>query len=287
MGQDVAVPAAPVVSAGPVIRITSRQRWYGLGLAELWACRELLGFLVWRDVKVRYKQTLLGVVWVGLQPLVATVVFSLVFGRLAKLPSAGFSYPVFVLAGLIPWQLFSSAITRGGPSLVGAASVITKVYFPRLLIPVSAVLGGVVDLLVAMVALVGVMAWYGVAPGVQVWALPLALGYAVAGAAGIAVWLSALNVYYRDVQQALPFLAQVLMFVSPVAYSADIVPAGTFRLLYTLNPVTGIVQIFRWTLLGIEPAWPMVGLSATVCGVMLLSGVALFHWTEDTFADVV
>ena len=274
-------------ATSPRVLITSHRRWYGLGLAEFWACRELLGFLVWRDVKVRYKQTLLGVVWVMLQPLVATLVFSLVFGRVAKLPSAGFSYPVFVLTGLLPWQLFSSGITRGGPSLVTAASVITKVYFPRLLIPVAAVLGGVVDLLVATLALGGVMAWYHVAPGAQIWALPVALAYAVFAAAAVAAWLSALNVYYRDVQQALPFLAQVLVFVSPVAYSADVVPAGIFRLVYTLNPVTGVVQFFRWCILGIDPGWTMVALSATVCVVLFISGVALFHWTEDTFADVV
>jgi homopolymeric O-antigen transport system permease protein len=279
--------AAPHATGPPAVLITSRRRWYGLGLAELWSCRELLGFLVWRDVKVRYKQTLLGVAWVGIQPLVTTVVFSLVFGRLAKLPSAGFSYPVFVLAALIPWQLFSSAITRGGTSLVGAASVITKVYFPRLLIPISAVIGGVVDMLIAMIALGGVMAWYHVAPAPTVWALPLAMGYAVAAAAAIAVWLSALNVYYRDVQQALPFLAQIMLFVSPVAYTAEIVPAGAFRVVYALNPVTGVVQIFRWSLLGIAPPWSMVGLSAAVCAVLLVSGVALFHWSEDTFADVV
>ncbi|HUK13514.1 MAG TPA: ABC transporter permease [Thermoanaerobaculaceae bacterium] len=270
----------------PRVLITSHRRWYGLGLAELWACRELLGFLVWRDVKVRYKQTLLGVGWVVLQPLVATVVFSLLLGRVAKLPSAGFSYPVFVLAGLLPWQLFSSGITRGGPSLVTAASVITRVYFPRLLIPVAAVLSGVVDLLVAAIVLGCVMAWYHVVPGPQIWALPLALGYAIFAAAAVATWLSALNVYYRDVQQALPFLAQVLLFVSPVAYSADVVPVGTFRLVYTLNPVTGVVQFFRWCILGIDPGWPMVLRSAAVCAVLFVSGVALFHWVEDTFADV-
>ncbi len=274
-------------AAHPRVLITSHRRWYGLGLAEFWGNRELLGFLVWRDVKVRYKQTLLGVFWVVLQPLVATVVLSLVFGRVAKLPSAGFSYPVFVLAGLLPWQLFSSGVTRGGPSLVTAAPVITKVYFPRLLIPVAAVLGSVVDLVVATLVLGGVMAWYHVVPGPQIWALPLALGYAVFAAVAVAAWLSALNVYYRDVQQALPFLAQVLLFVSPVAYSADVVPAGTFRLVYTLNPVTGVVQLFRWCILGIDPGWTMVVLSAAVCAVLFVSGVALFHWTEDTFADVV
>jgi lipopolysaccharide transport system permease protein len=283
----VAVIAGERRPVPPSVRIDSRRRWLGPSPVDLWHYRELLGFLVWRDVKVRYKQTILGVLWVAVQPLATTVVFALVFGRFANLPSEGVPYPLFVLAAMLPWQLFASAIGRAGPSLVNSAPIITKVYFPRVLVPVAAVFGSLVDLLIALAALGVLFVWYGEPLRAALVWLPAATAFALLAAVGVGIWLSALNVYFRDVQQALPFLSQVLMFVSPVAYSSTLVPQGALRLLYALNPVTGIVHVFRWSLLGVAVPWDAVAISGGVTALLLVSGLALFGRVEDSFADVV
>jgi len=270
-----------------VTRIEARRPWFTAGLGELWAARELLAFFVWRDVKVRYKQTALGVAWVAIQPLATTVVFTLVFGRFAGLPSEGVAYPLFVLTALLPWQLFAGAIGRAGPSLANSAPIITKVYFPRILIPVAAVVSSLVDFGVALAAVAVLMAWYGAPLASSLLLLPAAVAATLAAALAVGIWLSALNVFFRDVQQALPFLSQILMFASPVAYSSDLVPPGAFRLAYSLNPVTGAVDVFRFALLGVEPDWSMVVLSAAVSLALLASGLVFFRHVEDSFADVV
>jgi len=262
-------------------------RWPELRLRDLWAYRELVYFLVWRDLKVRYKQTVLGVVWAVLQPLVTVIIFTFIFGRLAALPSEGVPYPVFALAGLLPWQLFSAAVSGSSNSLVGSANLITKVYFPRLLIPIGAVVSTLADFGISCVLLVLLMAWYRIAPGAGVVLLPLFVVQAIVLAFAIGLWASALNVRYRDVQYAMPFAMQVLLFISPVAYSAALVPAGKMRLLYALNPLVGPIQGFRWALLGASAPWPFLWSSVIVTLVLLVGGLFFFKRMEDSFADVV
>jgi lipopolysaccharide transport system permease protein len=262
-------------------------RWPELRLRDLWAYRELVYFLVWRDLKVRYKQTVLGVVWAVLQPLVTVIIFTFIFGRLAALPSEGVPYPVFALAALLPWQLFSAAVSGASNSLVGSANLITKVYFPRLLIPVGAVVSTLADFGISCVLLLLLMAWYRIAPGPGVVLLPLFVVQALVLAFAIGLWASALNVRYRDVQYAMPFAMQVLLFISPVAYSAALVPAGKMRSLYALNPLVGPIQGFRWALLGASPPWPFLWSSVIVTLVLLVGGLFFFKRMEDSFADVV
>lgn len=269
------------------IRIEATRRWFTLGLREVWAYRELLYFLVWRDIKVRYKQTVVGVGWVVLQPLVTAAIFAFILGRLASLPSGGVPYLLFVFAALLPWQLFSGALTRAGASLVGSANLITKVYFPRLIVPLAAVLSGLVDFMVSLVILGGLMVRYQVAPSWNLLTLPVFVLFVLLAAFGVGLWLSALNVQYRDVQQLIPFLAQAWMFLSPVVYSEELIPAGTVRLLYNLNPVTGVVQGFRWALFGTPPPSAIALVSAALVVVVLLAGLVYFRRVEDTFADVV
>lgn len=257
------------------------------GLRELWAYRELLYFLVWRDVKVRYRQATLGVAWAVIQPLMTMVIFSVIFGQLARLPSDGIPYPLFSYAALLPWQLFAGALQRTGTSLVGNANLLTKVYFPRLVIPISAVAVGLVDFAVAFVVLVGLMLWYRIVPTWAMLWLPLFVLLALLAALGVGLWLSALNVQYRDVQQVIPFLVQAWMYASPVAYSAGLVPSGMWRFLYGLNPMAGVIQGFRWTLLGANPPDQLIFVSATVVLLLLVSGIHYFRKMERTFADVV
>ena len=261
--------------------------WVSLQLRDLWQYRELLYFLVWRDVKVRYKQTILGAGWAIIQPLLTMVVFSVVFGGFAKIPSDGVPYPIFAFAGLLPWNYFAGAFSRAGNSLVGSANLITKVYFPRLVIPIAATLAGLVDFAVAFLILLGMMLYYGIRPTAVIWALPLFLLLALACALAIGLWLAALNVRYRDVSYLIPFLVQIWMYASPVAYPSSLVP-DRWRALYGLNPMAGVVEGFRSALLGTTSLdWTMLALSVCIVIVLLISGGFYFRRTERTFADVV
>src|SRR5262245_1224366 len=260
---------------------------FTLDLAGLWQYRELLGFLIWRDVKVRYKQTLIGAAWVLLQPLLTMVILTIVFGRFAGMPSDGLPYPLFAFAALLPWTYVAQSVTWGGSSLVRNAKLISKVYFPRLIIPVASVATPLVDLGLSFAALVGLMAWYGVAPTWRVLAIPAFLLLAVLTAMAASLCLSALNVRYRDVGYAIPFLIQVWMYASPVAYPVNLVP-DRWRLLYGLNPIAGVIQGFRWALLGGDtPDIRVIGVSAGMVVVGLVIGVIFFRYMERTFADIV
>ncbi|MBA3766191.1 MAG: ABC transporter permease [Acidobacteria bacterium] len=261
--------------------------WASIGFRELWEYRELLYFLVWRDIKVRYKQTVLGAAWAIIQPFFMMLVFSLFFGRLAKVPSDGIPYPVFVFCALLPWQLFAHSLTESSNSLVANERLITKVYFPRLIVPISAVLGGVVDFAIAFILLLGMMAYYHIIPGRAVFALPLFLLLAVMTALGVGLWLSALNVQYRDVRYTLNFLTQFWLFATPVAYPSSIVPEK-WRALYGLNPMVGVVEGFRWALLGkTQSPGAMLAVSVVVVVLMLIGGLYYFRRMEETFADIV
>jgi len=271
----------------PVTVVRPSSGWIRLGLIDIWRFRELLYFLVWRDLKIRYKQTLVGVLWVILQPVLTMIIFNFVFGRLAGLPSQGVPYPLFVFSGLLPWQLFASGLSASSLSIVSSSNVVSKVYFPRLLIPLAAVLGGVVDLLVALVVLFGLMAYYNFHPGIAFVTLPLFLLLAVAAAFGVGLWLSMLNVKYRDIQYTIPFLTQIWMFMTPVAYASLLIPPK-FRLLYHLNPMATVVDGFRWALLGIKPEFgaPALG-SLSMVVLIIFSGLIYFRRAEKTFADVI
>jgi lipopolysaccharide transport system permease protein len=260
---------------------------FSLRLRELWEYRELLYFLVWRDVKVRYKQTVLGAAWAILQPFLTMVVFSIFFGRLAGIPSEGIPYPIFAYTALLPWQLFAHALTESGNSLVANQQLITKVYFPRLVIPISAVLAGLVDFCIAFVVLLGMMVYYGVLPTKAVLALPLFLLLALATALAVGLWLSALNVQYRDVRYTLPFLTQFWLFATPIAYPSTLIPEQ-WRVVYGLNPMAGVVEGFRWALLGTgQGAGPMVVVSAILVTALLIGGLVYFRWMERSFADII
>jgi lipopolysaccharide transport system permease protein len=256
-------------------------------LGELWEYRELLYFLTWRDIKVRYKQTVLGAAWAIIQPLFMMLVFSLFFGKLAGVPSDGIPYPVFTFCGLLPWQLFAYSVTQAGNSLVGSQNLITKVYFPRLVVPISAVLGGVVDFAIAFLLLLAMIFYYGIVPGWQMVALPGLVLLAVLTALGVGLWLSALNVQYRDVRYTIGFMVQFWLFATPVAYPSSIVPEK-WRVLYALNPMVGVVDGFRWALLG-KPSSPGMPLLISVIVVLMLlaGGLYYFRRMEQQFADIV
>jgi len=264
--------------AVPVIRIKPSRGWVSLQLGDLWAYRELLVFLAWRDIQVRYKQATLGVTWAVLQPLLTVAIFSVIFGRLANLPSEGIPYPVFTLAALLPWQLFASALQRSGTSLVNSATLLTKVYFPRLAIPTAATMIGILDFAVSFVLLLIMMVYYHVSPTLNVLWLPLLTLLALITSLAVGLWLSALNVRYRDVQQIIPFLAQIWMYASPVAYSAGLITTSRWRVVYFLNPMAGVIEGFRWALLVT---------SVAVTAVMLVGGLYYFRRMEATFADEV
>lgn len=274
-------------AAVPSVLIQPESGWVSLKLRELWQYRELLFFLIWRDVQVRYRQTALGIGWAILQPLLTMAIFSVVFGRLANLPSDGLPYPIFCFAALLPWQLFSGALTRAGTSLVSSSNLLTKVYFPRLIIPISAVAAGLIDFAIALGVLVVLMLFYGIAPGVAVVWIPVLVIFALAAALAVGLWLSALNVKYRDVQHLIPFLVMAWMYASPVAYSASLIPAGKWRMLYALNPMTGVIQGFRWALAGGKAPDPSIFVSAAVVVVLLLGGLFYFRRMERVFADIV
>lgn len=270
----------------PTFSIDPPSGWTSLGLRELWDYRELLYFLTWRDVKVRYKQTALGAAWAIIQPVFMMLVFSLFFGRLAKMPSDGIPYPIFTFCALLPWQLFAHALTESSNSLVANERLITKVYFPRLVVPIAAVLGGLVDFGVAFVILLAMMAYYSIVPTVAIVALPGFIVLAIMTALAVGLWLSALNVKYRDVRYTINFLIQFWLFATPIAYPSSLVPEP-WRALYGLNPMAGVVEGFRWALLGSNPPGAMLWVSIAVVILLLVGGLYYFRRMEQQFADVV
>jgi lipopolysaccharide transport system permease protein len=274
-------------STNEVIILRPSRGWGSLNLGDLWQYRELIYFLTWRDIKVRYKQTALGAAWAILQPFLSMVVFTIFFGGLLKVSSDNVPYPIFSYTALLPWGVFSKALTDAGRSLVINRNMITKVYFPRLVVPLASVLSGVVDFLIAFIVLLGMMVYFQVTPSSAVWALPFLLILALITALGVGLWLSALNVIYRDVGYVLPFLTQFWFYITPVVYSSTEVP-DKWRLIYALNPMTGVVEGFRWALLNTESApGPMVAVSAVIAVVILISGMFYFRRMERTFADMV
>ena len=274
------------LAATPWVTLRPRRGWKPLQAGELWAHRELLYFLTWRDVKVRYRQTVLGAAWAILQPLATMLIFTLLFGRLARMPSDGVPYPLFAYAGLLPWTFFSTAVSNSGNSLVGSAHLITKVYFPRIVIPAATVGAALVDFAVAFLVLVGLMAWYRVAPSWQVALVPGLVALTGLLALGVGMWSSAVNVKYRDVRYALPFVIQLWMFATPVIYPATLVPER-WRWLLTLNPLTGIVEAFRASLFGRPLDWGSLAISAVMTGLVLLYAAHAFRRMEASFADFV
>lgn len=270
-----------------VLTIRPSKGYVPINLRDLWNYRELLYFLIWRDVKVRYKQTALGVVWAILQPFLTMVAFSVFLGRLAGVPSEGIPYPIFTFTALLPWQLFAQAFIHSGNSLVANQHLITKVYFPRLVIPIAAVLGGLVDFAIAFVVLLGMLIYFGIMPTLAILTLPLFILLALATAFAVGLWLSALNVEYRDVRHLTPFLVQFWLFVTPVAYPSSLIPEE-WQVWYSLNPMTGVIEGFRMALLG-KPEWPSSSIlvSTIVVALLLISGLAYFRRMERTFADVV
>ena len=269
------------------ITIKPSKGWAALNLKDLWNYRELIFFFTWRDLKVRYKQTLLGASWAILQPFLTMVVFSVFFGGLAKVPSDGVPYPIFSFTALLPWTLFSKAMQDASRSLVASANIISKVYFPRLILPLSSVLAGLVDFLIAFVVLLAMMLFYGISPTANIWALPLFILLALITAIGVGLWLSALNVMYRDVGYVIPFLTQFWMYITPIAYPASMIPEQ-WKFIYALNPLTGVVEGFRWALLGTGEG-PGISLliSASIAILLTISGLFYFRRMERKFADMV
>lgn len=276
-----------VVCGDESLVIVEPRKGLNLRLSELWEYRDLLYFLVWRDVKVRYKQTALGALWAILQPVLATLVFTIFFGRLAKLPSNGIPYPIFAYTAMVPWQLFAYSLSESANSLVNNQNLIRKVYFPRLVIPLAAVLAGLVDFSISFLLLLIMMLYFGIVPTAAIMALPLLLLLAVGSALAVGIWLSALNVQYRDVRYTIPFLTQLWLFATPVVYPSTLVPQQ-WRALYGLNPMAGVVEGFRWALLGSKGGvGPLIWVSAAVVLLLLAGGVLYFRRMESTFADVV
>ncbi len=283
----VANEKAVVKSAPNLVVLKPRKGWLGIDLKELWQYRELIYFLTWRDIKVRYKQAVLGIAWAILQPVLTTAITSLVFGLLLKVQSDGLPYPVFVLSALLPWHLFQLSLQKSSISLVGNANLITKIYFPRIIIPISSVLAVMVDFLISLVLLFIAMAIYGITlKWTVLWVIPLTL-LAVFAALAVGLWLSALNVQYRDVQQMVPFLLQIWMYATPIVYPITTIPEGTLRYLYSLNPMVGVVQGFRWALFGGSPPDMTLLVSTVAVLLLLVGGLFYFKRMEKTFADVV
>ena len=274
----------------PHLVIEAAQGWSPLELGDLWRYRELFLFLIWRDLKVRYRQTALGVVWAVLQPLGNMLILAILFGRLARLPSDGVPYPLFVFAGLLPWTFFANALGSAGGSLVGSTHLITKVYFPRMIIPAAAVLAGLVDLLNSLLVMGGLMAWYGAVPGRSLALLPVLILLTTITALGVGMWLAAMQVKYRDIRYVIPFLTQFWMFATPVIYPASLVPEH-LRHLYFINPMSGLIEAWRVALLGEVKGgqfdWTSLGTSAVVATVLLIHSAYTFRRMERHFADLV
>lgn len=269
------------------VRIQASRGWPSLKLEELWEYRELIYFLTWRDVKVRYKQTALGAAWAIIQPFFTMVVFSLFFGKLAKLPSDGIPYPLFSYAALVPWAYFANALGTTSNSVVTSGALLQKVYFPRLTMPLSAAISGLVDFALAFLVLLGMILYFGRTPTVNVLWLPLFLLLAITTALGAGLWLAAINVRFRDVRHIVPFVTQLWLFATPVAYSSSLL-SGPWRTLYAINPMVGVVEGFRWALLGLHNApGPMIAVSSSVSVAILIGGAFFFRSMERTFADVV
>jgi len=282
----IAAPSRTMDEVPPVL-IQPHSGWLSFDLAALYRYRELLYFLTWRDVIVRYKQAAVGVAWAVLQPLLTMVVFTVIFGRFAKMPSDNLPYPIFAFTALLPWNYFAQAIGRSGTSLVSNANLVSKVYFPRLVIPISGAIAPLVDFVISFVILLGMMVWYGIAPTWGVLALPLFTLLAVVTAVAASLYLAALNVKYRDVGHAIPFLVQFWMYASPVVYSVSIIPEK-WRLLYSLNPMVGVIEGFRWALLGKEqPDFAVMAMSTVVVAILLVGGLVYFKRTERVFADII
>jgi lipopolysaccharide transport system permease protein len=274
-------------SVRPLVRIEPSKGWVALRLRELWAYRELLYFLTWRDIKVRYKQTAIGAAWAIIQPFCTMVVFSIFFGRLAKMPSDGVPYPVFAYAALVPWTFFANGLSASSDSVVSNANLIKKVYFPRLAVPISGVISGVVDFVLAFGVLLAMMLYFGIVPTWKVVWLPLFALLAVVVALGVGLWLSAMNAQYRDVRYAVPFLTQFWLFATPVAYPSSLL-SEPWRTVYALNPMVGVVEGFRWALLGTATTpGSMMLVSAAASLLILVTGAFYFRRMEKTFADVV
>jgi lipopolysaccharide transport system permease protein len=255
---------------------------------DLWRYRELFYFIAWRDILVRYKQTVIGIAWSVIRPFLTMIVFTLVFGKLAKLPSEGVPYPIMVFAALLPWQFFSNSLSEASASLIRNASMLTKVYFPRIVVPASSVIVGAVDFLISFVILGLLMAWYGFVPGWRMFSLPLFLLLAFAASFGFSLWLAALNVRYRDFQHIVPFIVQFGLYISPVGFTSSIIPEK-WRLLYSLNPMVGVIDGFRWAILGggTQIYWPGFLLSSALTLLILMSGFRYFRKTERVLADVI
>ncbi len=274
-------------SDAPVIVVKPSKGWISLRLDELWQYRELLYFLTWRDIKVRYKQTVLGAAWAIIQPFFTMVVFSLFFGKLAKVPSDGIPYPIFAYAALVPWTFFANGLSQSSNSLVDNANMLKKVYFPRLVVPLSSVISGVVDFILAFTVLLGMMLFYGIYPTINVIWLPFLLLLTLATSLGVGLWLSAMNVQFRDVRYTMPFLTQFWLFATPIAYPSSLL-SEPWRTLYGINPMVGVVEGFRWALLGTDTApGPIILVSSLVALALLVSGCFFFRRMEKTFADVV
>ncbi len=269
-----------------VIRIESTKGWVSLKLRELWEYRELLYFLIWRDIKVRYKQTLLGASWAIIQPFFTMIVFSIFFGKLAKIPSDGVPYPVFSYTALVPWAFFANGLNQASNSLVGSSNLIKKVYFPRLAMPIASVLGGIIDFVLAFMMLIGMIFYYGMVPTANVIWLPFFLVLAFITSLGASLWLSAMYVQFRDVRHIIPFLTQIWLFITPIVYPSSLL-SEPWRTLYGINPMAGVVEGFRWSLLGVGQApGPMILVSYLTAVALLLSGAFYFRRMEKTFADV-
>ncbi len=271
----------------PVIRIRPSRGMRGVDLRELWRYRDLFSFLIWRDIKVRYAQSVLGIGWAVIQPLAFMVVFTVIFGGLVKMQSDGVPYAIFSYTALVPWTFFATALTTASSSLTQNSSLLTKVYFPRLIMPVSAVLGKLVDFAIALLILIGLMAWYSVAPTIWVLTLPWFILLMVVSAIGLGMWLTALAVQYRDIQYGMGFAVQLLMYAAPVVYPASLVP-DRLRLLYAVNPMVGVIEGFRSALLGTNPMpWDFLVVGSIAAAVFALSGILFFRRMERSFADVV
>ena len=261
--------------------------WLGLQLNELWEYHELLFFLTWRDMKVRYKQTILGAAWAIIQPFFTMVIFSLFFGHLAKVPSDGIPYPIFSYAALVPWQFFAAGLGQGANSLVGSAHMLRKIYFPRMVMPVAAIFSNLIDFALAFIVLLGIMVYYGIGPNANVAWLPFFLLLALITALGAGLWLAVMNVQFRDIRYAVPFIIQFWFFATPITYPSSLLEEP-WRTIYGLNPMAGVVEGFRWALLGTnQPPGLMTAVSAVAAVCLLVSGLFYFRRMERTFADVV
>jgi lipopolysaccharide transport system permease protein len=287
-GSPLPTPCSPLPApCSHRIVIEPQKGWISLNLREVWRYRDLLSMLVWRDFSCRYRQSVLGAGWAIVRPVLSVLVFTVIFGMIARLPSDGIPYPLFSFAAMMPWLYFSTALANATNSVVGGQGLLTKVYFPRLVLPLASVCGGLGDLVIQFVLLIALMLWYGVAPAWSVLLVPLFIFECMVVSLALGLWLTALNVKYRDINQLVPFLVQIWMYLTPIVYSSSMVPQR-FRALYSLNPLVGVVDGFRWAMLGqTAPDWSMLAISSSVVLVLFISGLYYFRRTEQTFADII